>query len=286
MKYEIQLHPLCTLFPPMANSEFAELKADLAKNGLQKAIVRYEGKILDGAHRYRACVSLDIEPLWLDVEGTYEHAVSFVLSANLHRRHLSAGQRAAIVALATNWVATAQAGDNQHPIADEDGRSANLSRPKTIADRQQQSGVSRQTQKDADKIAKADPELVRQVAAGEKTLPKAVEELTGKRPGATPPVLKVVSDELTELRAENDRLKEWGSENAQTAKDLIADNESMAVVFEADDKLAVALAEAKKYREMNRILEARIVGLMNEKNEAVRAAKMWQRKAEKLEKAV
>jgi hypothetical protein len=34
----------------------------------------------------------------------------------------------------------------------------------------------------ADKVAKANPELAKQVAHGEKTLPQAVEELTGKRP--------------------------------------------------------------------------------------------------------
>ena len=58
----------------------------------------------------------------------------------------------------------------------------NLTGLKTVADRAAQSGASDKTQRMADKVAKANPELAKQVAHGEKTLPQAVEELTGKRP--------------------------------------------------------------------------------------------------------
>lgn len=102
---------------------------------------------------------------------------------------------------------------------------------------------------------------------------------------AKPPKLEVVPDELAELRAENERLKEWGNENAATAKELIEENNGLVAVFESDDKLTTALAEVKKLRETNRILEERIRGLMNEKNEAIRAAKSWQRKFEQAVKA-
>lgn len=82
------------------------------------------------------------------------------------------------------------------------------------------------------------------------------------------------------IQIEQDRLDELRS-NLQEALD---DNNSMARVFEANDKLVAALDEAKRYREQNRILESRIAGLMNEKNEAIRAAKSWQNKFLKLEK--
>ena len=69
------------------------------------------------------------------------------------------------------------------------------------------------------------------------------------------------------------------------AAEINADNASMATVFEADDKLAAALAENKLLRAQVAGLRERVNGLMNEKNEAIRAAKSWQRKAEKAEKA-
>lgn len=85
--------------------------------------------------------------------------------------------------------------------------------------------------------------------------------------------------------AEVDSLREQIAELTTNLKETLADNESMARVFEADDKVKAALAEAKRYRELNRILEERIAGLMNEKNAAIRSAKSWQRKAEAAERA-
>lgn len=85
--------------------------------------------------------------------------------------------------------------------------------------------------------------------------------------------------------AEVDSLREQIAELTANLKETLADNESMARVFEADDKVKAALSEAKRYRELNRILEERIAGLMNEKNAAIRSAKSWQRKAEAAERA-
>jgi hypothetical protein len=51
------------------------------------------------------------------------------------------------------------------------------------------------------------------------------------------------------------------------------------------DKLAAALAEVKRLQAVVRVQEERMRGLQNEKNEAVRAAKMWQRKYEQAQRA-
>lgn len=91
-------------------------------------------------------------------------------------------------------------------------------------------------------------------------------------------------DRTAELEAEIVTLREQVSELSAQAAETLADNESMAKVFEADDKVAAALAEAKKYREMNRLLEERIRGLQGEKNEAVRMVKSYKAKLDKLEK--
>lgn len=274
---EIELHPLCTLFPRMSGGEFASLASDIKANGLRNPITLLDGMILDGGNRYRACLEAGIDPVFAQFEGG--NIVSFVLSANLHRRHMSAGQQAAIVASAQDWAkAQTNGGDRSSP------QDCVLI---TVADRAAQSGAHINTQAMADKVAKASPELAMQVAHGEKSLPQAVEELTGKRPGAKPAV--TVEDDAMPaplpagmVQIEQDRLDELQA----NLKEAIDDNASMARVFESDDKLAAALAEAKRYREQARILETRISGLMNEKNEAVRAAKSWQNKFLKLEKQV
>lgn len=90
---------------------------------------------------------------------------------------------------------------------------------------------------------------------------------------------------IAKLIEENNSLREWGSDNAQSAKELIEENNALLKITEADDKLAAAMAEVKKLREENRVLKERNRSLTGEKNEAIRAAKMWQGKFIKLEKA-
>ena len=87
--------------------------------------------------------------------------------------------------------------------------------------------------------------------------------------------------EVSALRAEVENLREWGQSNADTAKELLSENATLEKVVNADDKLAAASAEIKKLKELNRIAEERIRGLMAEKNEAIKEAKRWRSKFEK-----
>ena len=124
---EYELHPLCTLFPRLGDEEAARLAEDIKANGLREPITLCGGMILDGGNRYRACVDAGIKPTFKEYKG--DSIVQFVLSANLHRRHLSAGQQAAIVASAQDW-ANAQpvggTGANQHTNKEQTGNVAGL----------------------------------------------------------------------------------------------------------------------------------------------------------------
>ena len=170
------LHPLCTLFPRLEGAEFAALRADIAANGQRVPITLHDGMILDGGNRYRACVDAGVEPVFVEFDGA--DIVSSVLSANLHRRHLTTGQHAAIVSSVTNWAAAQPA---SRPKA---GNIAGLS---TVAARAAQSGASDRTQRTADKVAKADPALAVAVGHGKVTLAKAAEQVgDAKRKPPTP----------------------------------------------------------------------------------------------------
>lgn len=184
----LELHPLCTLFPRLSGAEFDALRDDIKANGLRQPIVLHEGMILDGGNRYRACIEAGVEPEFTPFEGG--NLVSFVLSANLHRRHMTPGQQAAIVASAQDWARAQIAGSNQHAtrgsatLHDHKGARGSATLPdhlSTVAERAAQSGASVRTQKMADKVAKADPELAKKVAQGTVSLPKAIETIAGKR---------------------------------------------------------------------------------------------------------
>ncbi|MGA2956631.1 MAG: ParB N-terminal domain-containing protein [Thermodesulfobacteriota bacterium] len=91
----IPFHEATSLLPFMDKKEYAALVENIRINGLQVPIVLYEGKIIDGRHRYMACIQAKREPRFVKWEG--KGSVSnFVVSANYHRRHLTPSQKAAI----------------------------------------------------------------------------------------------------------------------------------------------------------------------------------------------
>jgi len=92
----VRFHPLSELFPLMAGREFDELVADVRANGLREPIWTYEGQILDGRNRYLACEAAGVEPRFREYEG--DDPIAFVVSLNLHRRHLNESQRAVVAA--------------------------------------------------------------------------------------------------------------------------------------------------------------------------------------------
>jgi len=67
--------------------EFGQLVDDLREHGLLQPIVLHEGRILDGRNRYRACQHAGVEPRFEEWDG--ESPTAYVLSLNLHRRHLT-----------------------------------------------------------------------------------------------------------------------------------------------------------------------------------------------------
>jgi hypothetical protein len=96
----LQIHELASIFPRMPGEEFAALKLDIKANGLLEPIWLYDGKVLDGRHRYYACQETSVEPAFREYEGSDPRG--FVVSLNLKRRHLDATQRSAVAAELAN----------------------------------------------------------------------------------------------------------------------------------------------------------------------------------------
>ncbi len=317
----LELHPLSRLFPPIVGYEFESLKSDIEQNGLLNPIVMHQGLILDGGNRYRACLETGVPIRTVEFAGT--SIVDFVLSQNLFRRHMSTGQQAAIVASSADWARSQTHGgsrpnpgpkvqvanlplDQESPeTAPSDAPSPTTSKLETIADRAAKSGASERTQRMADKVVREDPELGAQVARGEISLLQASRQVEQETASTREPSLleraksvkrhasdvdvapdTVPRSDLDELRRQFDDQANRLTELADIAKTLQEDIESMSVVWEADDKLAAAVGEAKKYREQLRIVETRVAGLQTEKNEAIRAARKAQAAQQRAEKAL
>lgn len=96
-------HPLSAAFPSMPGHEIDALAADIKANGQREPAVIFEGQILDGWHRYRACDIAGVPLLVVELPADGD-PVAFVKSRNLHRRHLTDSQRAAAAVKCAEWM--------------------------------------------------------------------------------------------------------------------------------------------------------------------------------------
>ena len=87
------------IFPEAKKEDFERLKADIEANGFDKSqpITTYEGEILDGWNRLKACQELTIAPVFTKFNGSAADAIAFVMRTN-KRRNLNSGQWATIAA--------------------------------------------------------------------------------------------------------------------------------------------------------------------------------------------
>lgn len=273
----MELHPLCTFFPRMSDEEFNLLKDSLQTNGQTHPIYTLDGMILDGGNRYRALCELGIEPMIVEYQGP--NPTQFILSSNLHRRHLTQGQSAAIVSASQSWLSSQPDALTLQNIALD-----------TAAARAKQSGVGQKTQQLADKLVKEAPaDLIQEVIDGKKSLNKAIKEITPPKPVV--PKAPIEAGEDSEPAEEIDDLEEIVSTphythstpldfgNGGNGTNSHATSYSSSAEHSASTHARLdALTDVKQLTEMNSVLNARIIQLTQEKDAAVQAAQHWKEK--------
>jgi len=226
----MEVHEVANIFPMMSEEEYRELVRDIKENGLREPIWTYQGKIIDGRNRYKACKELGITPKFQEWDGKGS-LVSFVVSLNLHRRHLNSSQKA-MVAAEIRPMLEKEAKERQR----EHGGTA-PGKPKTLSEKIREVnpkenkssyqaaklvGTNERYVDYAVKIQKEAPELVEHVKAGRLNIPEAKavavlepEERTEviKRVTEAPPETKVkVKDIIKEVKphvAYNSGNNEW-----------------------------------------------------------------------------
>ena len=92
-----EFHEAANIFP-MEDESIDELAADIKKHGLQHPVEFCGGKIIDGRRRWTACRMAGVTAQTVEVNP--DDPVAYVLSLNLHRRHLTPSQRSMVGARA------------------------------------------------------------------------------------------------------------------------------------------------------------------------------------------
>lgn len=160
----MNVHPAAAVFPMLADDELRALADDIAANGLQQPIVVDDDeRIVDGRNRHAACELAGVTPTFVRLEGD---PLAFVLGANVHRRHLTTGQRA----MATATV-LAQNGKRIN------GRWQRGSLPQDPALSRGWDEAMRQAGAVLDEV----PELAASVVAGERSLDAAYQAAVDRR---------------------------------------------------------------------------------------------------------
>lgn len=192
------IHPAADLFPMVDAAEFAELCADIKERGLHQPITIWtDGTLLDGRNRLLACYQTHQEVVLDRYEGT--DPVQFSLSANLHRRHLNAGQRA-VIALKVRELLQPAAKERQREAGEKFGKGAKLTADlrsvspvaeataqQAVAEQRRQDrnvasqaakavGASARSVEQAARVERSAPDLLPQVQAGTMALDRAHKE--------------------------------------------------------------------------------------------------------------
>jgi ParB-like chromosome segregation protein Spo0J len=167
----MNVHPVAALFPMMTGQEFTELVADIKANGLVNPIIRQGDTLIDGRNRMAACERAGVTPRFTEFTG--DDPTAFIISANIHRRHLKESQRAIIA----GRIANMKLGDNQHT---KEGAliEAPISQPQAAA----MLNVSRASVQRAAAIERDAPELAQQVLEGKMSVHAAKKQIEDEKP--------------------------------------------------------------------------------------------------------
>jgi FtsZ-binding cell division protein ZapB len=209
-------HFLSACWPEMSEEEYAHLKDSIAYSGLRDPIVLMDGEVLDGWHRYRACIEIGVDPVFSEFSDLGESDPAQYVRDKHTRRSLSHTQNLTCIALMNQWKRPGR------PVNSAPGAQLSAS------DMAKQAGGSlRSAVQVKEAITKGAPELVAAMKNGDVSAKKAaaiaklpkedqaavIDKPLPKPEKITPPAPNGHADEL--------------AESAQAISDLAEENEAL-----------------------------------------------------------
>ena len=220
---EYPVHPVASLFPMIDDDALNALAEDIKKNGQREPILvafldgreLNEPVIVDGRNRFKACEIAGVEPEFSNDYVMEPHEIGpWVISHNLHRRHLTTSQKAAVaVAYEAELAKLAKTRQGQRNDLKSDKDIAVNLPQQTLGRARDEAGglfqVSGKSVSDAKYVSQHDPEAFQRVRDGKQAVSaaaKAIREKLNPKPELTPEQL--AEKKLRPLLKENEAVIE------------------------------------------------------------------------------
>jgi ParB-like chromosome segregation protein Spo0J len=258
-------HELSGLFPDMDAHDYDDLKQSIRDNGQRNPIVLYDNQVLDGWHRFQACLDLGIAP---KTEVFFGDPTEFVLDLNLRRRHLTEGQRAMMI---VQIAARAKNTDQKKLTQEKMAAIANVSRASVArAASIKNDDVVKEVISGSTSLAQAI-----NVVNGEKKVKKKVKGAeTAKKPDYDDLMYDELSKEHDELQDDYEKLQEKYDDLREDYKNLLENHEYLQ-------------AEHKVLTDLREVSDVELMVRLQRENDILRkSANSWQEEASKLKRQV
>ena len=256
-------HPLSSAFPAMSDSEYTELSKSIEQIGLQNPIVLFDEMIIDGWHRYCACLDTGTAIKTIVLSESI-NPQEFVLAQNKERRHLTQSQIALAAIKVYEWLRDGVKAALQPSYAQ-------YAQVKSSEELAKIAGVSTRTIVQAKQVEKqATTEMKAAVAKGEMSVATAVNKMSApKKPQFNPDDYQPSQTEMDEAESE-----------------IIARESVMSELINSDDVQGDLIKLQIKQKAAYVILETRNNGLMNENASLIKIIKARDREIIRLKKII
>ena len=222
---EYPVHPVASLFPMIDDDALNALAEDIKKNGQREPILvafldgreLNEPVVVDGRNRFKACEIAGVEPEFSnDYVMEPDEIGPWVISHNLHRRHLTVSQKAAVAVAyeeELSKLTKANSLKNLKQNLPKDPDVVNLQHRESQGRASEQAAemfkVSGKSVSDAKYVSQHDPEAFQRVRDGKQAVSaaaKAIREKLNPKPELTPEQL--AEKKLRPLLKENEAVIE------------------------------------------------------------------------------
>jgi hypothetical protein len=267
------VHPAAALFPLLDGAEKKAFVEDVRAHGVREPLKTWRGYLIDGRNRLMACEAIGITPFYKEMNFADEvEVIDYIISENVKRRHLDAGQRAMLgeaLAPMLEKAAKLRQSEGQQKGREHRGSPLIKGKPSKGGEVNRQLGkmlnVGHDTISKARKVAKSSPELAAKVRDGKVSLNAAHHEVTGK---AHKPVPLKAQDDKGRLagvdikgiapetwQAFNKKAKAAGKSATVLIAELIEQNvdpqiKRTELSATAQEKLDAAIRQAKRRLEL------------------------------------